>query len=100
MVALLALVQKVVDFTKFISAKQWASAVTQIYVWTAGVVVVVLFAQTEWADTISFNGLVLADMNFATLLVIGLGIASTASAVRDVTKAIDNGDTAATPPLI
>jgi hypothetical protein len=68
--------------------------------WIAGVVAVVLYAQTAWANGIVFNDISLADMNFASLLVIGLGIGSVGSVVTDVIQARDNTDSAAVPPLV
>jgi hypothetical protein len=87
--AMLALIVKVVDFTKFISSRNLAAALTQIYVWLSGIVVVLLFAQTQWAGGIDIGDSTLASLNFWALVILGLSIGSVGSVVVDVTDAVD-----------
>ncbi len=100
--AMIALVWKVVDFLRFLFAgKEGRSGVvTQATVWVAGVVGVLLFAQTDWASSIQFAGIPLDSMNFWSQFAAGLGLGSLTSVGVDVKKAIDNRDSAAVPPMI
>lgn len=98
-VAMFALIKKLLDFFKYCTNQDWNGAVTQIAVWLSGVLVVTLYAQTDWAETFSFAGFTLADMNFASLIALGIGLGSSASVATDFIKARDNTDSAAMPPL-
>ncbi len=71
-VALVALVKKFIDFAAYLRGREYGNAITQVVVWIAGVVAVLLYAQTTWADGIVFAGQTLADMNFASLVAVGL----------------------------
>lgn len=99
-VAMLTLIKKVLDFLKYLTNQDWNGALTQVCVWVAGIAVVWLYAQTDWAEGISFAGLVLSSMNFASLVALGIGLGSSASVATDFIKARDNTDSAAMPPLI
>jgi len=99
-VAMLALIKKFIDFSKYVTAKDINGAVTQLFVWAAGVLAVFLYANTDWAETITYGALTLADMNGASLIALGLGLASTASLTTDFIKSRDESDSAAMPPLI
>lgn len=94
-----ALIKKIIDFLKFITNRDWNGAATQAIVWIAGVVVVMLYAQTDWAETFGFAGILLSDMNLASQIAIGLGFGSVASFGADWIKARDHTDSAAMPPL-
>lgn len=99
-VAMFALIKKVLDFFKYLTNQDWNGAITQIAVWASGIVVVWLYAQTDWAETFSFAGFTLASMNGASLVALGIGLGSSASVATDFIKARDNTDSAAMPPLI
>lgn len=99
-VAMTLLIKKVIDFGAFVTNHRWRAAATQAIVWIAGVVVVCLYAQTDWADTFGFAGLMLSQMNFASQVALGLGLASTASVATDTLKSLDNTDSASVPSLI
>jgi len=100
LVAMGALVFTIINFLKNLTNRQWSAVLTQLAAWAAGVVVVMLFAQTDWADTITFGGVALSSLNGASQFVIGLMAASIFGVVREVVKAIDSTDSAAKPPLI
>lgn len=87
--AMLALIVKVVDFTKFLSSRNFAAALTQIYVWLSGIVVILLFAQTEWAGGINIGDTTLASLNFWAIVALGLSIGSAGSVLNDVKNAVD-----------
>lgn len=99
-VALLALINKFVDFSKYITNKDVNGALTQVYVWGAGVLGVWLYAQTAWADTINFGDLPLSKFNGASIVAVGFAIASAGSVAKDWLKAKDNSDSAAMPKLL
>lgn len=99
-VAMASLVFKLIDWLKNITNKNWSSVLTQAITWVAGVVVVLLYAQTAWANSFGFGDVLLADMNFWSLVAVGLGAGSFASVSYDFKKARDNTDTAIQPKLI
>ena len=100
LLALGTLVKKLIDFLAYVTNGYYRKALSQVVVWVAGVVVVALYAQTDWAEGIIFAGRTLADMNFATQVAVGLGIGSAASVGTDLLKSVDNNDTQRTPSLI
>lgn len=95
-----ALVFTLINFLKMVTNKQWSPALTQLISWVAGIIVVVGFAQTDWADTVTFGDRALSSLNGSSQLVLGLMAASLFGVVKEVTKAIDGSDSAAKPPLI
>src|SRR5205814_1872930 len=98
-VALAALVKKFLDFSKYITNRDLNGAITQVYAWVAGVVSVWLFAQTAWADAVSFGNIAVADFSFASMVVVGMGLSSVAGVATDSIKARDSSDTARMPQL-
>lgn len=100
LIAMLALVAKVIDFIKFLKNGDTNAWFTQLSVWVGGVVVVLLFAQTQFADGIAVGDMSLSTLNFASLIAVGLSVGSLSSLAIDAKKAIDGGDTAKTPPLL
>lgn len=104
-VALLgALASKVVDFLRFLSAKDWNGVVTQLIVWVAGIGTVFLFAVSDFAKGISFgNGsdaMSLANMSGATLIIVGMSASSIFSITNDLRSAIDSTGSSKKPPLL
>lgn len=95
-----ALVYKFVDFLKFVKVKDWNSSGTQAVAWLAGVLAITLFANSDFSTGIDFGGRSLASLNFVSQVVIGLSATSLFSAFYDVKRALDNTDSAKTPPLI
>ena len=100
LVALTGLISSVINFVKYISARDKNGIVTQVAVWLAGVLAVVLFAHTAFADTVPVGGVSLDQVNVWTQIFVGLTIGGVASFATDVRKALDNNDTAAKPPLV
>jgi hypothetical protein len=92
MLALVALVKKIVDFGKSVTNGDANAIVTQLVAWTAGVLAVVLFAKTDFAASVSFGDWNLAAMNFWTQLTVGLTIASSAGVVTDTLQAVNPAD--------
>lgn len=97
LLAAVTLVWKVVDFVKYLRARDVDNALTQAAVWLAGVAVTLLLAGTNFADGIVIGDVGVGTMNWQSLLLVGLSLGSTASALVDVKKAVDNTDSAAVP---
>lgn len=100
MLALLALVKKLVDFSKYVTNKDLNGALTQIWSWLVGIAVVWVFSETSWADQIVVGGVSLAGASFAVIVVVGLTVGSAGSVLTDVVKGIDGSDSAAMPKLL
>lgn len=98
-VQMAVLVMAVINFLKFVRTGDVNGALTQLSVWVAGVVVVLLVAQTDFATGIVIGDLTLDLMNFWSLLFLGLTIASLATFGVEIRKALDNTDSAVKPHL-
>lgn len=101
LVAAVALIWKAVDFVRYLRARDIDSALTQAVVWVVGVLVAFLLAGTNWAGSIVIGDVQVGDMTWQSLVLIGLSLGSSASALVDFKKAVDNTDSAAvgTPPV-
>lgn len=99
-VAMAALTLKLVDFLRYARAGDTNGIFTQLTAWIAGVVVVLLVAQTAWADGIPVGDMNLGNLGFWSLVFYGLAAGSGASAVKDGLKAVDNTNSAAIPTLV
>lgn len=101
--ALLALVKTIVDLVRRVQeggSPQHKAAVLQLLAWMAGVLVVVLFAHSDWAESIPFGSMTLAHMNLWSQIIGGLTVGSAAMLAKDTLNAVDNTRTSAavTPP--
>lgn len=99
LVQMAVLVFAIINFLKAVRIKDTNAALTQIIVWVAGVLVVLMAAQTDFAAGISIGDRTLDVLNFWSLLFIGLTISSLASFGTEVKKALDGSDSAVQPPL-
>lgn len=99
-VAMAALVLKLIDFLRYCRAADINGITTQAATWLAGVVVVLLVAQTDWADGIAVGDMSLGKLGFWSLVFYGLSVGSAASFVKDTHKALDNTNSAAIPTLV
>lgn len=97
LLAAIALIWKIVDLVKYARARDAESVITQVAVWAAGIGVVLLLAETDYAAGIVIGDIALANLNGASLVLLGLSMASSASVLVDVKKAVDNTDSAAVP---
>lgn len=100
LVQMAVLVFAIINFLKAVRNKDTNASITQVIVWVAGVAVVFLAAQTDFADGIVIGDQLLTQLNAWSLLFIGLTIASLASFGVEIKKALDGSDSAATKPLI
>jgi hypothetical protein len=99
-VAMAALIYKCTDFLRYVRAGDSNGVTTQLFVWLAGVVVVILVAQTAWADGIKIGDMNLHSLGIWSLVFYGLSAGSGASLTKDTLKAVDNTNSAAIPTLV
>lgn len=99
-VAMTVLILKVIDFIRYCRAADVNGVLTQLAAWVAGVVVILLVAQTAWADGLKVGDMNLHTLGFWSLVFYGLSAGSTASLAKDTLKAVDNSNSAAIPTLV
>ena len=90
LVALGALVKKLVDFMKDLTNRSWNGVLTQLALWAAGVGAMLLFTQTNWAEGISVGGISAAELSVVSQVFVGLSVSSFGSVAGfDIPKALD-----------
>jgi len=101
LVVLAMLASKLLDFAKFLRAKDWNAVFTQVSAWAIGVAVLWVAGTAE-----VFKGVVIpaldtsiGSLDAGGLFLVGLSLTSLLSTVYDFKKALDNTDSAKTPPL-
>lgn len=101
LVALGALIWKVMDFLKAAKNKDWNVVLTQAIAWIAGIVCVVAFAASSnfGGDITVMGDLTLSSLSVIEQVIIGMVLSSSVSVGFDLKKALDNSDSAKTPPL-
>jgi len=103
-VAMGLLIIKLIDFFRYLAAyprtRDLNGIVTQLVAWIAGVVVLLLVANTSWAPNIVIGGFALSKLGFWSLVFYGMATASGASLTNDLRKALDNHQSAAVPTLV
>lgn len=97
--ALAALVVKVTSASKYVSAGDFKSLGTQVFVWLVGVGAAFLAVNADAMSNIDVNGVTLGSLDSASTVLFGLGLSSLASFAKDTTKALDSSDSAAEPAL-
>jgi hypothetical protein len=100
MLALAALIYKLVDFVRYLLNGDRNGAITQLVTWAFAILAVILYAHTNWAHALSFGGINLHQLNLASQLVVGLQLGSLASTGKDLLKAVDNTNSAKIPTLL
>lgn len=93
-------ISKFMDFLKFARARDTNGVLTQVIAWSAGVIGVFLFAETDFARGVSLGGVALAEASGATKVFAGLMAISLLSKVYDFQKSFDNTQTSATPSIV
>lgn len=95
-------VNKTVSVVKSFANKDKNGAVTQMLVWVVGVGAVILAAHARLTSEMLIPGLnvALGSLDTSSHVLLGWILGSSGSFAFDVKKAIDNGDTAAEPPLL
>lgn len=94
-----ALVFTLINFLRSLTNKDFKSAMTQLIAWVAGVVVVLFVAQTDFASGVVIGDKALDVIDGFGLVFIGLMASSIFGVATSAIKAIDNTDSAKTPPL-
>lgn len=100
MAALALLVYQGMKFLRGLLGRDWNTVVTILVAWVVGVVALVLVAQTDFAGGIAVGDFTLATLNGASLVFVGLTIASLGSGFNDVIGAVDNHRSTRLPHLI
>lgn len=100
MVALAALVITFVNFLKYAKAGDVNGAGTIFIGWVAGVVAVLIGAQTDYAGALVFGDVALENANVWTQIFVGLNIASAGVVLNEFKQAVDRSDSAAKPSLL
>lgn len=98
-VALALLVYTTINFLRAVLGADWNTAITIVTVWIAGVVALLLVAQTDFASGIAVGDQSLATLNLASLVFVGLTISSVASFGNDILGAVDTNRSTALPHL-
>lgn len=95
------LVWTLTSFIRRITARDWIGVKNQSLTYGVGVVAVVLAANADLTDGYTFNGVALGDLNAFSLVILGLMVTSLFAMVPyDLTKAIDNTQSARVPNLL
>lgn len=98
--AMATLVKAIIDFIKYVRVRDTNGVATSLAAWVAGVIVVLLVAQTDFAGGIEIADRALGDYNTWSLVFLGLTISTIAQFGVEIIKAADNSDSAAKPDLV
>lgn len=96
----LSFVKAIVDLVKYVRARNTNGYVTQLAVWLAGVFVIVVMSHSDFGKAIDVGGVTLDAASWGTLLLVGLGLGSSAMLANDVKQALDRSDSAVKPDLV
>lgn len=97
---LLGAIWKLVDAVKNVSAKNFRSVFTQVLSAGAGIGTAFLISASDFAETWDVGaGMMLKDMNGASLVILGLVWGLGTGAAVDIKKALDGSDTSRQPEL-
>ena len=99
-----ALVWKVIDFFRMVTnyKTQRSGIITQVTAWAGGIILVIIAAHASVTSSLVLPGAdeSLRTIDFASQILLGLLIASLASATVDIKQAFDSSDSAAKPNLL
>lgn len=95
----ITIIIKFIDTFRYATAKDWRQVGTQVFVWFIAILVILLLAATDFADTVGVGDYTLAELNAWSIVFWALGIGSGASFGVDIKKAIDGSDSAKVPPM-
>ncbi len=98
--ALGLVVKTTVDILRYLRGKDWNGAGTLLIAWVGGLLAAVLFANTDFADSIQVGDQTLGQLNLASLVVIGLTIGSVGAGFNELTGALDANRSTAKPHLV
>lgn len=90
LVALGALVKKVVDTLKYATNGLWNRVLTQLATWAGGFFAVWLASESNWSDGIEIGDQVLGRLNLASLVFVGMTVASVGGVIfHDIPNRLD-----------
>lgn len=100
-VGLIALTYKAIDFVRLLAnfQKEKSGVVTQVLSWVGGIAAVMLYANSDYADTVVIGEKNLSAVGGVSLVLLGIVLGSMASAAVDLKQAIDTTDSASKPKL-
>lgn len=99
-VAMTALIVKLIDFLRYAVARDRNGVATQITAWAGGVIVFLLVAQTAWADGIPIGSRPLSRLSVWSLVFAGMTLGSMGSVIKDTLKSVDNHNSSVIPTLL
>lgn len=94
------LISQALNLVKYFKAKDWNGVVSIVAGWVIGVAVLLLAAQTIFANGFPIAGVPLSDLDFWSVVMVGMTFSSAGSGVYNFTKAVDANTSTKTPPLI
>jgi succinate dehydrogenase/fumarate reductase flavoprotein subunit len=100
LLALGLVVKTAMDILRYLRGRDWNGAGSLLIVWLGGFGAAVLFAATDFADSIVVGDMSLGNLNAASLVVFGLVIGSVAANGNELLGAIDQNRSTAKPHLI
>lgn len=98
--AMALLVFTIINFIRYLVNGDKNGIVTTLSVWIAGVVVVLLTAQTDFAEGIVIADRAMSTYNTASLIFLGLTISSIGVFANEIRGALDNSDSTQKPSLL
>ncbi len=99
-IAMAAVTLKGIDFLRYLRSGDANGVLTQLAAWIISTIVVMLVAQTAWADGIAVGDQSLGILGFWSQLFVGLSVGSGASFIKDTLKSLDNSNSSAIPTLV
>jgi hypothetical protein len=101
-VGLVALILKAVDFLRLLAniGPNKSAVITQLLAWIGGIGAVVLFAATDFGNSVNAAGTTLDKVSGPTLVLLGIMLSSAASVVVDFKQSFDSTDSSVKPPLL
>ena len=94
------LISQALNLVKYIKAKDWNGSLSILSGWVIGVAALLLAAQTIFAEGFPIAGVPLSDLDFWSVVMVGMTFSSAGSGVYNFTKAVDANTSAKVPPLI
>lgn len=99
--AMAALVIAIINLLQYARAKDTNGVLTTLAAWVAGLVVVFLGAETDFANSIKVtDDLSLGALNTASKVLVGLTVAASGQLAVQFKRAIDTSDSAKKPDLL
>lgn len=90
---LAALVKKCVDTVRLAQDRKWRQVGIQVAAWAFAVGLVMLAAHSDYAPDVLVGSRTLEALGWASQVLVGLALGSTASVIHDVVSAPSTADT-------